>query len=281
MSAADVHVIRLRFPGTCRICGVALAKGEEAVHDRATRAVTCLGCHAEATVEAPPETEIVVEAPIDLGEAGASAARKYELHKANRERRIEERWGRFAGPVKRLSREPQSQTAWEKGAAGEVEVARRLGSRLNDAGVLVMHDRRIPGSRANIDHIAVGPGGVTVIDAKNLKGKVRVEGRGGLFTPRTKDLRVAGRRRTKLVEGMNRQIELVRAALASEFPDVDVRGALCMADIDGLPIFRHLAIDGIAIDGTRQIAKLAARPGDPPVDVDAVARLLAERFPRA
>lgn len=33
-----------------------------------------------------------------------------------------------------------------------------------------VHDRRIPGSRANIDHIAVAATGVWVIDTKNATG---------------------------------------------------------------------------------------------------------------
>jgi hypothetical protein len=253
------------------------------MHDRAAHAVRCLTCHGAATqvIRDDAATEAEPAEPIDLGDAGESARRKHARRRANREQRIDEQWGRFSGVAKRLSPEPRSERAWRKGADGEADVAERLGRRLHDAGVVVMHDRRIPGSRANIDHIAVGPGGVTVIDAKNLHGKIRVEGRGGLFTPRTKDLLVAGRRRTKLVDGMKRQMELVTATLASELPGVDVRGALCMADVDGLPMLRHLEIDGIAIDGPRHIAKLAARPGDPPIDVDAVARLLAERFPRA
>jgi hypothetical protein len=284
----EIRVIKLRFAGSCRLCGIALEQGAEAVHDRAARKVTCLACH-EAVVpddDGPPATAADVAvaesevAPIDLGEAGGSAAREYARRKAKREEELQDR-GRFARIIGRLRGEPQSEEAWRKGADGEVLVAGRLERRLREAGVVVMHDRRIPGSRANIDHIAVGPGGVTVIDAKNYDGKVRTESRGGLFTPRTEDLRIGGRRRTKLVEGVKRQVELVRAALVAEFPDIDVRGALCMADADGLPLFGHPQVDGIPVDGSRHIAKIAARPADPSIDVDAVARLLAERFPRA
>jgi Nuclease-related domain len=275
----DVRVIRLRFPGECRVCREAIEKGAEAVHDREARKVTCLACVARASLEEPA---VVAEPePLDLGEAGASAAREYERRRANRERAIGERWGRFAGLAKRLSDQPQHETAWRTGAGGEVEVAERLERRLRETRVVVMHDRRIPGSRANIDHLAVGPGGVTVIDAKNYVGKVRIDRRGGLFSPRIEDLRINGRKRTKLIEGVKRQIELVCAALEPEHPHVDVRGALCMAELHGLPMFRHLEIDGIAIDGTRQIAKIAAREADPPIDAEAVTRLLAERFPRA
>ncbi|MGH8931168.1 MAG: nuclease-related domain-containing protein [Egibacteraceae bacterium] len=42
----------------------------------------------------------------------------------------------------------------------------------------MLHDLAIPGSRANIDHVAVGPGGVFVIDSKRWKGYVWVDDAG-------------------------------------------------------------------------------------------------------
>ena len=38
--------------------------------------------------------------------------------------------------------------------------------------IAVLHDRRIPGSKANIDHIAITAAGIWVIDAKRYKGDV-------------------------------------------------------------------------------------------------------------
>jgi hypothetical protein len=40
--------------------------------------------------------------------------------------------------------------------------------------VAVLHDRRIPGSRANIDHIAIAATGVWVIDSKRYKRKLQI-----------------------------------------------------------------------------------------------------------
>jgi len=36
----------------------------------------------------------------------------------------------------------------------------------------ILHDRRIPGSRANIDHIVVAPSGVWIIDAKRYSDQL-------------------------------------------------------------------------------------------------------------
>ena len=55
--------------------------------------------------------------------------------------------------------------AWRCGAAGERRTARLL-AQLERHGWVVLHDLAVPGSRANIDHLAIGPGGVFVIDSK-------------------------------------------------------------------------------------------------------------------
>ncbi len=58
--------------------------------------------------------------------------------------------------------------AVEKGNHGERVVAELLDV-LDGAGWCVLHDRYKPGSKANLDHVVVGPPGVFVIDAKNWK----------------------------------------------------------------------------------------------------------------
>ncbi|MFD0405545.1 nuclease-related domain-containing protein [Kitasatospora sp. NPDC127116] len=58
---------------------------------------------------------------------------------------------------------------WDLGAVGEEETARIL-SVLERRGWTILHDRSIPSSTANLDHIAVGPRGqVVVIDSKNRR----------------------------------------------------------------------------------------------------------------
>jgi hypothetical protein len=63
-------------------------------------------------------------------------------------------------------------------AGGNGAAVRRTASalaELEDNGWLVLHDLQRPGRRfAGIDHIAVGPGGVVVIDTKNWAGTVDV-----------------------------------------------------------------------------------------------------------
>src|SRR6476620_1943025 len=76
--------------------------------------------------------------------------------------------------------------AWAAGAEGERRVAAALED-LPDTWVVV-HDRLLrPGrSQANLDHIAIGPAGVYLIDAKNRAGTV-TEYEGGLFQHRSRE----------------------------------------------------------------------------------------------
>jgi hypothetical protein len=69
--------------------------------------------------------------------------------------------------------------AWRRGAAGERRTARLLGP-LERHGWAVLHDLAVPGSRANIDHLVIGPGGVLVIDSKHYRGRLRLDPSGRL-----------------------------------------------------------------------------------------------------
>jgi len=70
--------------------------------------------------------------------------------------------------------------AWRRGAAGERRTARLLGP-LERQGWVVLHDLAVPGSRANIDHLAVGPGGIFVVDSKQYRGRLQLDRSGRLW----------------------------------------------------------------------------------------------------
>lgn len=61
---------------------------------------------------------------------------------------------------------PNSIIAWRTGALGEERTAALLRP-LEAQGFRVIHDRRMPRSKANIDHIVIGPPGVFVVETKN------------------------------------------------------------------------------------------------------------------
>jgi hypothetical protein len=70
--------------------------------------------------------------------------------------------------------------AWRRGAAGERRTARLLGP-LERYGWAVLHDLAIPGTRANLDHLVIGPGGVFVIDSKQYRGRLQLDPSGRLW----------------------------------------------------------------------------------------------------
>jgi hypothetical protein len=90
----------------------------------------------------------------------------------------------------------------------------------------------MPHSAGNIDHIAIAPTGVFVIDAKAHSGKVRIEN--PMFG--TAKLKIAGRDQTKLIDGLDRQVAAVCAALErAGHKDIPVHGVLGFATAD-LPL---------------------------------------------
>lgn len=209
--------------------------------------------------------------------AGASASREHKRRMAKDDQRRKEEWGPFDGIVKALTPEKQSTKAWSSGAAGEAAVGARLDG-LASQSIRVMHDRRIPRSKANIDHIVVTPGGVWVIDTKRYVGKApekRVEG--GIIRPRVELLTHKGRDKTALVEGVHKQVGHVRE-VAGEVP---VFGVLCFVDADWGLFADAFAVNGVHVVWPKKLASMIAKVPDAGVDVAAVAERLAQRFVRA
>jgi hypothetical protein len=70
--------------------------------------------------------------------------------------------------------------AWRQGAAGGRRTARLLAP-LERQGWAILHDLALPGSRANLDHLVIGPGGVFVIDSKQYRGRLQLDAVGKLW----------------------------------------------------------------------------------------------------
>lgn len=210
------------------------------------------------------------------GGAGSSARREYERRKANDETRIRAKWGRLGGVAVALSEERQSTKAWDRGAVGEEKLGRLLDS-IAGEHVGVLHDRRIPRSRANIDHIAVTPAGVWVIDAKRYKGRPSLKVEGGILRPRVEKLLVGRRDCTKLAAGVRWQMDLVSGIVG----DVPVTGVLCFVEADWPLIGGDFRISGVHVLWPRRLAKHLAGAGGGDVDVVAVRESLAQALPAA
>jgi hypothetical protein len=261
----DDKRMRLRYPGTCRLCARKLSAGEDAVYERGLKTIRCVDCATGATDSAP-------------GSAGASARREYERRRDTREQRIHTDHPKLGGLILALTDDPQSTKAWERGAVGEELLAGRL-TALPDT-FRVLHDRRIRGTRANIDHIAIGPTGVWVIDAKRYVGKrpgLRVEG--GIIQPRVESLRIGGRNGTKLVQGVLSQVERVTAAL--EGTASAVTGVLCFLEADWPLIGGSFSVNGVHVLWPRLLVQRMTDAPPRAVDVDLIHTQLARAFPSA
>lgn len=261
---------RVKYDGTCSRCGVGLAKGTPAVWDRLTRTIRCIEC---------PSTVVDVP-PIDIGIAGRSARVEHERRVAQRNAAITERWGTgfVAKVVRRLSEEPQSTRAWAVGAAGEEKLAEALES---VEGLRMLHDRRVPGTRGNIDHILVTRAGVFVVDAKNHKGRIEVRDRGGLF--RT-DLRllIGGRDCSALADATAWQVDAVQTVLiaAGTDPLPPITPVLCFLSVEW-PILRPPdRFRDVRLANDRSIKRLLASEDRLAADVvDSLVLVLSSALP--
>ena len=173
-------------------------------------------------------------------------------------------------PRPKIGPESQPTQAWAVGAEGEERVGEVLSSA---SGIVPLHDRRVPGSTANIDHVVVGPSGVFVVDAKKYTGRVEVRTVGGLFSTR-QQLWVGGRNRSALAEAMGRQVEVVRSALGPEHADVPVRPVLCFVGAEWSLFPRPKTLDEVLVLWPGKLAEVVVADGPWGARVDAIGRHL-------
>lgn len=262
--------MRLRYAGVCRLCGSDLPAHTAAIYDKTTKTVRCIDC-APTDIASEPHP-----APVVTSRAGSSARREYERRKTKDEERLRQKWGRLGGVAVALSDERQSTTAWATGALGE----ERLGAHLDglaSPSLAVLHDRRIPRSRANIDHLVITPSGIWVVDAKRYKARPRLEIEGGILRPRVDKLIVGRRNKTKLVDDNLKQIDLVRGVVG----ELPVTGALCFVGPDRPRIGGSFTTRGVHGLSPKKLSRLLTRPAEPRLDVAEVCRILETSLPPA
>jgi hypothetical protein len=213
---------------------------------------------------------------IDIGRGGMSARRRHEQRRADREQRVGDKHPGIGGVLRAVADGSQHEGVPPPGAVDDEHVAKILARYLDDC-VVMLHDRRIPRSRVNIDRIAVARSGIWVIDSKRYTGKVAISK--PLFGQL--NITIAGRDKTKLVKSLTRQLALAEGVMPDIAPGVPVRAALCFVDAD-LPVFGKLTFNGYPLLSTKALADRINADG--PVtaeDVPVIAAQIAERFPLA
>jgi hypothetical protein len=269
-----VRVLKLRYAGKCSSCSGAVPAGATAQYDSASRAVTCQDCVARSASSEGLHP--------DPGTAGASARREFARRSARREQRIRQAHPRLGGLILALTDEPQSTRAFAQGGAGESRLGRLLDKAAAAGDVFVLHDRKIAKPRGQVDHIAIGPAGVYVIDAKNYTGKVHLRS-DGPFGLGAKQLYVGRRDCSKLALAMPKQVAAVRVALAGldEAVGVEVIPVLAFVDAEWPLLFPPDVFAGVRIEG-ESAAKIVRADG--PLSAHTrgqLAHRLAARLPAA
>ena len=258
---APLRKLRLRYSATCVVCHVDLPAKSQGWWNSETKEVRCLVCGSDCDF-----------AREHAGVAGGSARQRFDRLHSRREEDVKGRFGkRLGGLVLTLSDDPQSTRAWETGSEGEERLGRFLERELPETA-FALHDRRIPGSRANIDHIVVAPTGVWVIDAKLYKGRVERRTIGSLWRAE-QAVFVGGRNRTKVIHGMERQVEAVRKALAADplASDLEVHPVVCFVESEWKLFAKPFELGGVLVTWPRKLIERVARTG--PLTGTAVTRL--------
>jgi hypothetical protein len=114
--------------------------------------------------------------------------------------------------------------------ADEHDLARALQRALRHLPVVMLHDRLLPGGPL-VEHLAIGPGGVTVLARWSAGAPPAV------------------RPQVTAVQGLIGELTAVE-------------GAICL-DVEEAVARRHpLEVEGIMVAGPKAVAELAARDGD-------------------
>lgn len=235
----DWKRLTLKRDGMCATCDIPLKAGSVALWSASRRIISCI-VHTDRSnapveqvkMEVKVEPTLKTERSLSQGTAGGSAKAESERRIKRREERITARFPRAGEYILALTDEPQSTKAWKVGAEGEIAVGKFLDSLSIKNGFQVLHDRLIPKSRANIDHIAITKAGVFVIDAKNYKGVIEIRDKSGFFEKSTPELWVGKRNRMNLITGMKKQISIIDGILRSNSIDMPVIGVLTFYDAE-------------------------------------------------
>lgn len=136
--------------------------------------------------------------------------------------------------------------SWRIGAEGERKTASYLAG-LEEAGFIVRHDRRVPGYGGNVDHIAVGPTGVFVIETKSYRGRVEVYG---------DRLEINDQPRDRIIDQVYKEAVAVQIALGDRLSSLGltVTPVLCLhrAKLG----WTDKSVKGVRIVDGRSLAKL-------------------------
>jgi hypothetical protein len=245
----SARLIALRRKDRCAACSVEIALGTRAWWDPTSRTVTCVKCVPQRTPTSEPPFE-----------AGRSAQRTADRRRAGEA----DEW-KSASLIKKAviawQDKPSRARSWSRGAEGERIVGARLDQLQQEGLIVALHDIRVPRSSANVDHVAVAPSGIHVIDAKYYKNQqIEIVDRGG-WLKTDLQLRVARRNRTGLIDKLAKQILTVDAVTQDLRLPTVVTPVLCFVDALWGVFKKEHKLNGVHIVPPPRLERLLRRTG--------------------
>ncbi len=136
-------------------------------------------------------------------------------------------------------------------------IKRRIAKHLRGSSVLMLHDLAVPATATTIDHLCIGPNGITAIDVERAR---------------------AGQDREALVRRVTRETEILAAILTEAgVRSEQIGGAVCQTG-RGLGLSRPTA-NGITFGDARRVAKFARNDrGCRPLDVQLALAVVRQRL---
>lgn len=165
-----------------------------------------------------------------------------------------------------LCRARAARRTWSVSAQGRRLIASDL-RHVEQDGWVVLHDLQWPGRQhAHIDHVAIGPGGVVVVETENWSGEV---------TATEGTLRQDGHRRDPSATEVSDAAADLTALLAPQHR-TGVRAVLCLAAHDQAPT----PVAGATVLGRRQLAAYlhSLPPRLPATDIADIAERLGRQL---
>lgn len=235
----------LRFGGVCDCCDAHIEVKAIGWHCPELKKVRCIECGP------PAETDVLhagsSEPELTPDPVGGSAA----LREA------------------RSRRDPK----WVKGAAGEYLMDKSLHKRVSKESV-ILTDRRVPGTKSNIDHIVIASSGVWIIDTKNWKGRIEYKASSSMGVDTR--LYVGGKDRTSVVEAMYALVIPVAQAIGDRTVPVNsalvfVNGEWALSAVPRMLINRPYKHLEVWIAPPKNLARLINEAG--PLQLEAIRSL--------
>lgn len=264
------------WPPRCASCDTQLGAHDGGGWDELNKLVYCARCWPDDQV-APAQPADLTRI-VDVAEetpAPAKLAGAVERRHRTREDQIREQHPRLAKLILALSDDPTGSRA----RSGDS--VRSLYDRLDALcpSVFTLHERRIPGARMALDHLAVSSAGVHVIDTQLHRARVEARWlrRDG---HRVRRLYVGGRDRTKLVRDVEQRVAAIKELLEAEGARfVPVHGIVCFLEAEW-PLFRRShEVDGVLVTRPRRLKKHLVGGGRLAGEPEQIAGLLHDLLP--